>query len=246
MPPDPGEFTVEGIDKHFGAWITMIEDQIADMRSLDGPERVRMTGRAMGPRFASKPAMGLPSDGNMKVSHVTLAWSVLAGWLRDVAIGFSQVANLQLIYKAKRAVWPVLHHRWPMVGSSVHGRAIKRWQESINISMLDDRATVDWLRMCAAAVADRTYLYDAQQSSIAWDRWLNEGPAKSCSRMHRMSRTADGWIPSPLGPAALFDSTVDDDQRCDEEFPEMTQQQLDSADLVPLSSQQQVDSQAQE
>ena len=41
-----------------------------------------------------------------------------------------------------------------------------------------------------------------KRSSIAWEKWIHEGPAQGIGKMHRMTKVATGWIPSVVAPAS--------------------------------------------
>ena len=215
---------MEGLDPQLTAWMTKIENQIADMRCLEGKPRAQMCCRALGPRFVWKCALGSPSSGGHKVSPISVAWKTLAGWLKDVAIGVSQGHNLQLSLKAKRAKWLILSHQWDNIGTSIHARALVKWQQSITMEHLDDRARLDRLRVSADLVADRTSSYDINRSRLAWAKWVLEGPAKGLGKMPRMTKVATGWIPSPVVKAsAATDALSQEAQVGDDDFLEIVE-----------------------
>eukprot|EP00972_Heterocapsa_arctica_P017159 2536427-Heterocapsa_arctica.AAC.1 len=83
--------------------------------------------------------------------------------------------------------------------------------------------------------------FDVRQSNSAWKSWLCDGPAKSLSRHHKLSRVATGWVPSPLA----IEAHEDDDTEISDEDPwlvlvEGAEGQYSS----PMSSQAEVDAEA--
>ena len=54
-----------------------------------------------------------------------------------------------------------------------------------------------------AAIGQAVHRHDEQSACSAWVAWLQEGPAKELSRQNRMSRVAQGWVPSKCGPSHL-------------------------------------------
>eukprot|EP00973_Karenia_brevis_P031653 4365461-Karenia_brevis.AAC.1 len=113
-------------DEVYGIWVRQVEREVAEIlcHSVSGSSQV--AARAEGPQFVTKPALGAP-----KVSKVTLAWRVLAGWLREVLQGMGST-NLGVQQRAKRASWRVLHHRWEFREVTKHTNAFLCWARAIN------------------------------------------------------------------------------------------------------------------
>ena len=91
-PPDysaiaPGQGSVPSLgssgrfNADFVAWVRKVEDELADICGLEGKAREAATGRATGPRFAFKPALGQVGSRLPRVSAVTCAWRAVAAWL---------------------------------------------------------------------------------------------------------------------------------------------------------------------
>ena len=118
--------------------------------------------------------------------------------------------------------------------------------------MLDDRPKLNWLRVTASGIADRTADFDRRQSDMAWNNWLVDGPSKSLGRLHRLSRTATGWIPSKLQATPNdTDDPVDDednggvhDGALDFESDNLTENDVAWATAVTLDLQAAVDQEA--
>eukprot|EP00973_Karenia_brevis_P039352 5432967-Karenia_brevis.AAC.1 len=64
-----------------------VEQELADILGLEGKDRERACGRANGPVFVVKPALGQPGTSGAKTSEVTRAWRQLSIWLRAVQQG---------------------------------------------------------------------------------------------------------------------------------------------------------------
>ena len=133
----------------------------------------------------------------------------------------------------------MLLHKWSNIGTSIHAGALVTWQQAIAGQHLDNRTHVDWLRVSANLIADMAYKYDLYRSRQAWDKWINEDPAKGLGRMHRVTKVATGWVPSLVAQVAHEGEGGDED-----DFPEVSDDAVRQADLIPLSSQQEVDEEA--
>ena len=73
------------------------------------------------------------------------------------------------------------------------------------------------------------------EALASWRNWLTEGPACGLRRQHKVSRTADGWIPAKVAPAEQPDVALDP-------YTEEEEQLLHAAQggvlEVPLDAQQ--------
>ena len=70
------------------------------------------------------------------------------------------------------------------------------WQAAITSDMLCHMPLVELLRQASGGMTAWFAEYEVNQSILRWQLWVSEGPAKGLRRQHRMSRVANGWIPS--------------------------------------------------
>eukprot|EP00972_Heterocapsa_arctica_P099226 14640950-Heterocapsa_arctica.AAC.1 len=61
---DQASRTMEHLNQSFEGWMEKIEGQIADIAGLDAKKRIAFCGRADGPKFETRSALGKPSSGN--------------------------------------------------------------------------------------------------------------------------------------------------------------------------------------
>ena len=120
----------------------------------------------------------------------------MASWLTDVAQSFGRKPPPQAQAVADRAKRRLKNHCWQHIGNSVHAVAFKQWLVKAVEAGFEDRVAVHWLRSSASLVADRAAAHDKRLADAAWRSWINDGPAKSLGRWHRMTKVASGWIPS--------------------------------------------------
>ncbi len=87
---------------------------------------------------------------------------------------------------------------------------------------------MNWMRATAVSVARRAAEYDRRMSDRAWHNWINEGPAKSIGRHHKLTRVDAGWVPSTRGVPDP-DPAEDDDDSSDADVAEL---QIEQAEVV--------------
>ena len=220
------------------------EAQVAGLCNLSPEKAAKFQCRSSGAKFALKCPLGTPSSGGAKFSPLTAALRCLADWLTGIAVGSSPLARPHLVAKAKRNVWLVLTARWEYVGDGRHAKMFRQWVSLITLERLLDRVYLNWMRVAVAQAADKAARHDANAAQAAWSSWINDGPAKSLGRHHRMTKIQTGWIPSKFGKAERDDEEDVDaagDAGVDDLVDERT---LVQAAVLPLSSQAEVDAEA--
>ena len=85
--------TTDNLNLGYTTWIARVENELADVCSLDGHERSLAVGRAMGPQFVWQPALGPVGSDSTRVRPVTAAWQVLAAWLGQLSVGSRPTGN---------------------------------------------------------------------------------------------------------------------------------------------------------
>ena len=157
-----------------------MEDQLVSVMGLEGKEAKKAKGRAQGPRFVMKPALGPPGSQHPRCSVITTAWRSASGWLLAVQRGLGSPA-LGLSKAADRARWRIRHHRWKFDRPSKHSLAFERWMRQVNGSDLNDRQVVAHLRSTASIVATQATEHDDRRARAAWLSWVRDGPARGAS-----------------------------------------------------------------
>ena len=110
------------------------------------------------------------------------------------------------------------------------------FQGNLVVSALSDRVVLARYRYGAAEVAKAAAAYDSRRAQASWLSWIHDGPNKSCSRLHRMTRVATGWIPSVVvEDSAHGDGELDVDWQPEEAILQ-----------APLGAQQECDAQAEQ
>lgn len=247
-----GTLVSEGrLDSPLATWTCRMEDQIVAVMGLEGKEADKAKHRAQGPRFVIKPALGPPGSKQPRCSVITTAWRSAAGWLLAVqrALGSPERG---LAKAADRARWRLQHHHWKFVRTSKHVSAFLRWMGEVRRADLNDRRAVAQLLSTASIVADKATEHDDRRAQASWLSRSRDGPARGLGRQHRLSRVAEGWIPSALGAGSVSSCDQPDTQQAvahqgeADAIREDGDGRLDGAEVsIPQSSQQAVDAEAE-
>ena len=210
-----GAATVESINQSCGKWLDMVESELADVMCFDQYQRRRASGRANGPRFAMKPALGTVGSPLAKVSHTTEAWRLAAAWLRRIEQGLRDAAgaNGVLDHGAMRARYRFCVADWKLLGSDDKADQFRQWHRSVTFAQLQQCGHVQRLLVEAHEKALALDRQDQRGALLSWRSWLTEGPADGLRRQHKVSRTAAGWTPSLV---AAQDQPNGEGAECDE------------------------------
>ena len=229
------------LNTHYPLWLDRVESCLDSLATDPTVEGRKVPGRGAGCRIVWKPAAGaIPGTASCKVSLTTVAWRTVAGWATDVASGLSAGAPKAAFAKAARARWLILGYSWEKLGNSIHAKAFRSWVGCIRLHMLHDRGQTDWIRRSASLITCKAIAYDAAMAQKAWKSWMNDGPGRSLGRLHSMTRTKTGWIPSMVARSA----DCEDSSMGAGEDMEPTEDLVAASLPAPLSSQAEVDAEA--
>jgi hypothetical protein len=222
------------------------EAELIDLCGLDGKDAVMASGRARGPRFVMKPALGIPGSSYSRCSRITAAWDSIASWLRIVLLHWGADFNAAHCHlpTLQKTRWRLCFYDWSSLGSCVHAKALRWWVSNISLAVLRDKARVFLLHSGASKVSAAAHMHDECKAQQSWRSWLTEGPCRGIGAQHRMSRTSTGWISSPLLSVAYSD---EDDGGCIDDVEGVTEDGVASAqgvEFVPVNLQQAVDGEA--
>ena len=68
------------LEQRLGGWIGAAEDVLCDILGKEGQGRDRWRGRAHGPRFVWKSALGTPAKSTPFTTRVSRSWAKIVGW----------------------------------------------------------------------------------------------------------------------------------------------------------------------
>ena len=137
----------------FVTWVCKVEDELAGICGLEGKAREAATGRAAGPRFALKPALGQVASLLPRVSAVTCAWRTVAAWLLQLmrALAVVQDPTRQHDVKARRMISRVVmrfrNHAWPDMGAHEDAEIFRKWVDGIQRDRLFTKQYVVIIRL---------------------------------------------------------------------------------------------------
>ena len=232
--------TSELLNQSCEHWLGSIEQELTDVMGLDEHQKRRASGRAAGPRFIFKPALGPPGSSLAKVSPSTEAWRMAAAWLRRIQQGYTGTGGLGgvLDHGAMRARYNLCAADWKALDGDDRSVEFRQWHRAISFRDLSNGGQVQQLLCHAHEKALEHDRKDQRAALLSWRNWLVEGPASGLKRQHRVSRTAAGWTPSLVAtPQRAADSPVDgDDEENEEELLLCTAQ--DEQLEVPCDAQQ--------
>ena len=140
--------TIANLECGFAVWVTRIENELADVCSLDPYQRQRAIGRAQGPVFVQQPAMGQVETGDTRVQPVTSAWQILTSWRGQV----QQALCAWRVQQSRAAPMDVRHHHplhtvarvkarlglhdWGYLGTGVLAAEFRCWLAGIDSKLL--------------------------------------------------------------------------------------------------------------
>ncbi len=230
---NPAIWSPELLNSSYKMWINAFEAQVADVQGLEGRARKKFMTRASGPHFTWRPAIGRPGSCRSKLSPITMAWKVMSDWLVHLLQGAASICSEPTKRRARSALWRIRYHNWEYLPPSRHTDFFRDWAKGIAAMDLSNRVLVNIQRMVAVDTYKAAERYDHCLARASWNSWLHEGPSRSSSRLHKLTRSTSGWIPTK--EQAEPDDDIDEDQI---NFPGVVD------DWIPLSGQQQVEEEA--
>ena len=234
--------------------LNLVETELHDIMRFEHSKEPR-GGRADGPVFKWKPALGRVGSQQLRISPVSVAWGVVASALKRMLVHWhvqqSGQGHLATVIKARATI---LSGSWKHLGEGTGARAFRWWIRNLDHRVLYSIHAVAQLSRTIGKIAEDARKYDARQSTRRWLSWLREGPAAGLGRQHQMSRVAGGWIPSRAAAVKAGDGALSADpehswqQDLEDLSEEFVVQQANSANsvAVPLDKQQTVDLEADE
>ena len=175
------------VDEAFAALMPVVERQLSAVAGLSPAEQDSHSGRLEGPKLRWRPAMKEVA-GLRRASAAHGAWALTAKWLRAMR-------HLPTGSKGSARLWKAVRshrhpgHRCPDLW------CFDAWQAALPV-VACTAALADALVEVADHMRDKLAVRAVERCKADWVSWLQEGPARGLGRQHKMSRTAQGWIPS--------------------------------------------------
>ena len=194
-----------------------------------------------------KAALGEIASPYPRVAPVTAAWWTVAAWLLQLlqALITTQTTGKPPNGRALGCICRIVRrfrlHQWADLGDLGDTEAFRHWFGAVKHHLLMNKQYVVWLRLDAQLRAKAVSRRDIDARRRSWQSWLQEGPAQGLGRQHRMSRVVGGWIPAPVGCAALA-GEADDELTSDTLHG--SEVNVDEWSVMPLHSQQEVEQEA--
>ena len=190
------------LQSDFESLVNLVEDLLCEVSGLDADEAAKHKGRAVGPTAAWVSQLP-PSQERSRVSSATRAWGLTLKWLRTLA---ALPADSKGAGRLRLAVC-----RHPHQGArSASFCTFELWQSQLGVGMLEAPPLLYAFTNVAAAMFDSLQAEDDSRCKLAWDSWINDGPAAGLRRQHMLSRVATGWVPS--SPVICDDELHDEEE----------------------------------
>ena len=244
------------LEQRLGGWIGAAEDVLCDILGKEGQERDRWRGRAHGPRFVWKSALGTPAKPTPFTTRVSRSWAKIVGWCatikqarahegarrdRDHPLAWSAYVSRRRVLAARKWDW----------GAGEEGVVLKTFvHEFAKVDLWSDNGELTALFAWAEEEANKAGRKAAVESTKRYREWLQQGPAKGLSRQHAASKCRGQWVPGKM----VKERTMQDDGIAhvlgqwegEEEVTGLEQlvatiQKREEGDMIPASAQQEVD-----
>ena len=95
------------------------EQEIIGLCGLAGSDAELCCGRADGPKFVSKPAVGPPGSECPKSTAVTVEWMCIATWLRHLVCWWDHRHVVGSLGSKVKAAWSLCTQDWRKTGEGV-------------------------------------------------------------------------------------------------------------------------------
>ncbi len=241
------------LDKEYGSAIRALEAELLALEGIDPGQTSRLGSRADGPTFVWQAPDVNTGTHRERGNPVARAWRNTANWAKAL-LRSSPGAEKDA---AERKILRHDHRLGGLVATQLKEEAalFERWRALITVPMLRTVPTIMALAEAAKATADRVEHEAEVRARREWHMYLNEGPARGLRRQHAMSKTATGWIPTPIGrsvnplrlegdPGADEHGHQDDDDDIDGEHMIIEAAISGGGDVAPLDVQQSVEAEA--
>ena len=176
------------VDGAFAELMPLIERQLSSVAGFSPTEQSSHSGRVSGPKLVWRPAVK-DVAGLRRTSPAHSALALTAKWLRALQLLPAGSKGAERLWRAIRA-----HKHSGKQCADLW--CLEQWQAA-----LPERACVSGV-LAKALIGVADHMRDklaacaVERSRADWTSWLHEGPARGLGRQHKMSRTAQGWIPS--------------------------------------------------
>lgn len=152
---------------------------------------------ARGPNHVTKTIMADVGRDGHKTNAVSRAWRFDSKWLKVMAT--RRNAKLR-----SRALWKLIHYEHQLGGGNdpqlKEGKSeFEVWHGKLNFEQCRDKHTAAELAQEVDSRAEKEEAVASTRSIPNHRQWPKEGVENGLGRQHKMSRTANGWIPCQQG-----------------------------------------------
>ena len=251
-------------DQAMKDWIALVERQLSAICGFDAKQTTLHSGRADGAGFKWADPCGSPAQANRRATPFTRAWRSLAGWILEAK---GLVVKMRGVAPTpggcggggaggvwRSVVWRILFHDfrlpaarshwaafWPSDGdAAVQETEILTFRSGLTEGMLGCPAALQRLFEIASERAHTLERKAVADAARELSKWLREGPADGLGRQHRLSKTAQGWIPTPVAQQELVQLSAEDhvEECTPSQLADIQQRELSRLGCLPLNVQQ--------
>ena len=184
-------------------WYTVAEEVWADIAGKDGEERTKMLGRAKGPRFVWKCALGPPADSTMLSTKAARSWKKLEGWCDAIKLActhrHSKGCVAHPLWEAARVARRKIAAaaKWS-IGDAADNKELLEFTCAAKTVRWDDTDQVVAMAAWAQGQAVSMEGKALRKEKVRYSEWLKSGPAEGLARQHAATKSVGQWTPSKM------------------------------------------------
>ena len=185
-------------------WFEVAEKMWSDMAGKEGRERARMEGRATGPRFRWKSALGPLGCAALYSTMMSRSWSKIVGWCGTIKQMRAHVlaradANHPLARAAAIAKRRIMAaKKWKWKEGKQKDALIEFVEACSKVELRCDGGELVALTAWAEEEAERASRSAAVEANRRYREWLQQGPGNGLARQHAASKCRGQWVPGKM------------------------------------------------
>ena len=191
------------LDQRLKDWYGAAERVWADIGGKEGEQRRKMVGRAEGPRFVWKCALGPPADSAMQSTKAARSWRKIEGWCNAIKLAFTHqnsrdCGDHPLWTTARVARRKIAAARKWRIGDEADDASLEEFLCAAKTMRWDDENQMVAMAAWARGEAVRAEGKAVRQEWVRYQSWLKSGPMGGLARQHAASKSVGQWLPSKM------------------------------------------------
>ena len=184
-------------------WYEDAEEVWADIGGKEGEQRQKMLGRAKGPRFVWKCALGPLADPTLLSTKAARSWRKLEGWCNAIKLALTHRRAREC---KKHPLWAAARvarkkiasaNKW-CIGDEADTRELMEFSCAAKAARWDEVdqvvAMAAWAQGEAVSVEGKAL----RKERARYSEWLRSGPMGGLARQHAATKSVGQWLPSKM------------------------------------------------